>query len=182
MAESTETLYRDALNWWLDVTDDPTLDSIDDLVLASFVETMLMKPGRKAETMSVWTVRKHCTHLQKLLSFAGPKTRDKHGRRNQGLLEEAPYLEKPLEVYDPPCGDFTLEEVIRLQAAADRMKSPNILGVAPPRWWRSLIVTACATGLRVGELMRLRYADLRGAWMSVSRFDDQNCARARSNF
>lgn len=176
LAEATETCYRESVDWWDELTDGPTFDLIDDFVTSAFVEVLVQKPGRACETMSLYTVRKHCTNLQKLFDFIGPKTRNRHGRRNQEILERVPYIERPDGLMVEPEGDFTLEEVLAMQAQAHRMLSPSpdfIFGLVPGAWWRALLTVAPSTGLRVGNLMRLRYEDLHGNWIRVRPRDSK---------
>jgi integrase len=160
LTDGTETLYRNALAYWEQITGDPPLYEITDWTTAHFASELLKQPGRKGETMAIATVRKHCTQIDKLLAFTGPRTRDKGGRKNLGLLDFPPMVDKPDADENPPCGDFTLDEVKRLWDACQLMRTPNIDGVENAAWWRALIVVACYTGLRIGQLMRLEYSDL----------------------
>ncbi|WP_254512893.1 site-specific integrase [Anatilimnocola floriformis] len=167
LTDSTSTLYLDALGYWKKLVNDPPIGEITDYTTALFTSELLKQPGRKSEFMSIGTVRKHCTQIDKLLAFTGPKTRDKQGRKNLGLLDLPPMVDKPQADDDPPNGDFSLDEVQRLFAAADKMTTPRIEGVTPAAWWRALIVVACFTGLRISQLMRLEYADLNAPFITV---------------
>ena len=165
--QQTTQLYRDALQWWVRLTGDPPLREIDEWVTAAFVESLLRQPGRRRETLSVATVRKHCAQLDTLLSFAGPKTRDARGWRNRGILELPPRIERPRADREAPAGDWTLDEVRRMHGAAGFVTAPALPGVTPANWWRAMIVTATHTGLRIGQLLALEYADLSGETLLV---------------
>lgn len=169
----TDVIYRDALNWWKRLTGDPPLSQIDDYTTAAFVSELMKQPGRKAATMAIGTVRKHCQQIDKLLAFAGPKTRDRRGRKNQCLIDDPPLCEKPRADEDPPDGDFTLDEVERIIRACRGCTAPRVAGVDPARWWEAFVIVACYTGLRVSQLMGLEYRDLRGqnilVWARTSK-------------
>lgn len=167
LSEKTELLYQQALAWWKKITGDPALANIDDFTTARFVEQLLLQPGRKHKHMAIATVRKHCAAIEKLLSFTGPKTREKHARKNLALLDSPPTVDRPSPDYDPPSGDFSFAEVQSLVGACASMQSPKIMGVAPEKWWQALLVTAVYSGLRIGQLMRLEWSDLQAPFLMV---------------
>jgi integrase len=168
LADKTTKVYREALDHWSRIAGDPPICQIDDWTASHFVEKLLEHPGRKGEFLSIATVVKHCTALNKLLDFCGPKAREKKRRRNLSLLELPPWIDAPQPDDDPPDGDFTIEEARAIYEAASKMTAPRqVVGVAVPRWWQALIVVACYTGLRIGQLMRLEYANLRPPYINV---------------
>lgn len=167
LSDKTDTLYREALEWWSKLTGDPPLSQIDDWTTARFTALLMQQPGRKSETISIATVRKHCQRIDTLLAFAGPKTRDRRGRKNLGLLELPPCVDLPEPEHDPPSGDFSVEEVQAMHAAAVQMTRPQLDGVSAGEWWRAFLSVACCTGLRIGALMRLQYIDLQPPWVMV---------------
>lgn len=160
LSQGTRTLFREALGYWARLTGDPPIAKIDDWTTAKFSAAMRDQPGRKASKLSVATVRKHCARIDKLLAFAGPRTREPGGRKNLGLIELPPVVDMPAPDLDPPAGDFSLAEVQAMHDAAISMHSPRVAGVSPAAWWRALLAVACSTGLRIGQLMRLQYVDL----------------------
>lgn len=159
----TVQLDRDSVNHWKNLTENLPLSMIDDFAAADFVTQLQSLPGRKSEFLSAQTVRRHCTSIQKILDFAGPTDRDSRNRKraNQSLIADVPFLEKPAADIDPPDGDFTLDELSAMLAAAPQMTKPTIPGVTPAAWWQSFLTVAYFTGLRVGTLMRMNYEDVK---------------------
>lgn len=164
----TIKLYREALAHWERITGDPPLAEITDYTTSKYATELLELPGRKGPTLAIGTVRKHCSRIDKLLGFCGPKLRTKKGRRNLGLLELPPVCDSPHADHQPPAGDFTLEEVMALCDACEfAQESGCILEISPPRFWRTLIIVGFYSGLRISELMGLEYNDLQGAAITV---------------
>lgn len=171
----TYEAYEHALDHWkrLSPADDedrePRLDEIDDYVVARFLTRLADQPGNKPGTkLSIATIRKHATSLNKLLAFAGPRTRSRQGYKNMGLLELPPLVDKPRADVHAPDGDFTIEEFGAMWRAADKMKTPQRLpGITPCTWWRSILVVALMTGLRRGQLLGLHPDNLSGAYVRV---------------
>jgi len=161
----TRRLYVEALRWWRELTGDPVLAAIDDFLAADFVRRLAEQPGRRGARLSVATVRKHCAHVDAVLAFAGPKTREQP--RNRELLPAPPRIERPRADVAPPAADWRVDELQALHAAADVMRTPRIEGVAPASWWRSLIVVALHTALRIGQLLGLRFAGISGEMIAV---------------
>lgn len=160
LSSGTSQIYTDALDKWEALTPNPPISQIDEFTTAEFVAALLSQPGRKGETLAIATVRKHCKQINKLLTFCGPKTPEKHGRKNLRIVSEPPFCDMPDADQEAPYGDFTLEEVRAMFAACHKMTRPNVEGVPPGDWWRALIVVAVCTGLRIGHLMRLEWIDL----------------------
>ncbi len=48
---------------------------------------------------------------------------------------------------------YTIEEIDRLLAVCDKAKLPDLAGVSPAQWWRTLIVRATTTGQRLSEIL-----------------------------
>lgn len=164
----TEVIYLDALKHWCEITGDPAIANITDYTTANFTSELLKKPGRKNDTMSIASVRKHCKQIDKLLAFTGPRTRDSKGRKNLGLLDFPPIVDSPSADTQPPAGDFTLAEIQTMYGAAEHAPATTCLvDVDAAKWWRALISVALYTGLRIGELMRLRFEDLLDCHITV---------------
>ncbi len=167
----TIQLYRDAVGWWGRLTHDPPLRQVTDEIAAQFVKALEAQPGRKSERLAIATVRKHAKAIDTLLRFAGPRVRTRLGRHNRELLAAPPWVEIPRPDVQPVVAVWTEAEIAALLGASDRMPSPRLDGVSPGEWWRSLIEVAVYTGLRISQLMGLRYDDLRQdgdrAWIAV---------------
>ena len=107
-----------------------TLDRVDAMRIENY------KARKLEEGLSAKTINNQLTVLRRLLSIAA----------EWGLLEVVPpirWLKAP-----PPEFDFlTFDEAERLIAAAE------------PKW-RAMIIVAARTGLRIGELLALRWRDV----------------------
>lgn len=173
LSPATAASYRESIAWWQRLTGDPPLGEIDDWVAAEFVGGLQRQTGRRNRALSPFTISKHTRQLQRVLDFAGPKTRDRHGRRNLAVVPDVPLLEHPRLPLLAPDGDFALGEIRAAYLAAAWMTRPTTLAW-PPGWWRALVVVAATTGLRVGQLLSLQWQDLQpaeglpGAWVLVT--------------
>jgi integrase len=168
VAAGTIEAYDQAMQWWVAITHDPPLDRITDDVCATFVDKLAEQKGTRSACLSRATVRKHAISINRLLAFAGPKTRDRAGRRNLHLIDEAPWIDRPPKVAPYPAGEFTLEEVRAIIANCRRRKMPKVPGVLPADWWKALIAVACYTGLRIGTLMQIEFDHIdNDGWLIV---------------
>lgn len=169
----TARVYADALTWWREITGDPPLATLDARVTSKFVAEMLRQPGRRHKTLAVGTVRKHVAQIDSLLRFAGPADRSRRGRYNLGLVPLPPPIDRPRADLAPPAADFTWAEIEAMCSAASKMKAPRKLPCPAPAWWRSLVIVAVYTGLRMGQLFSLRYADFSPPWIVVHAADSK---------
>lgn len=167
----TIQLYRDAVGWWIRLTGDPPLCKITDEIVAQFVKELESQPGRKSERLAIATVRKHAIAIDTLLRFAGPRKRTRVGRHNRELLAAPPWVEIPRPDVQPVVAVWTAAEITALLGSVDHMPSPRLDDMPPGEWWRALIEVAVYTGLRISQLMGLRYEDIRQdgdrAWIAV---------------
>lgn len=171
----TYAAYEHALDHWkrlapvADGDREPQLDEIDDYVVARFLTRLADQPGNKPGTkLAIATIRKHATSLNKLLAFAGPRARSRHGYKNLGLLALPPLVDKPRADVHAPDGDFTLGEFSAMHRCADQMRTPRRLpGITPAVWWRAMLIVALLTGLRRGQLLGLHPDNLNGAYIRV---------------
>jgi integrase len=153
-----ETIAQDrlAIGRWRDYAGDPPLGQVDAWTWAEFCQRMRARQWRGA-TVSQNTVKKTCTHLKKLLGFAGGW---RGGNKPPGLgLVELPYLASPPTLKQVPEKDYTLSEIQRLieAAEADPPKASNLLGVAPRLWWPNLLRFAYNTALRAKSMLGARW-------------------------
>lgn len=156
----TIRLYREAVAWWRRLTDDPPLRQITDEVAAAFVKALESQPGRKSERLAIATVRKHAIVIDTLIRFAGPRKRTRVGRHNRELLAAPPWVEIPRPDVQPVVAVWSAAEITALLGAVGSMPSPRLDDLPPGEWWRSLIEVAVYTGLRISQLMGLRYEDV----------------------
>lgn len=169
--------YQGTMRLWVALTGDPQLRVITNATCAAFVASLVSRvDGRytrypeRGGRLSPNTVRKHCAVIGRCLSLAGEPSRS--NRLGAGLLEVVPWLEAPPMVLDDPDG-FTVAEVERVLEATRFAKRPEkIPGVSAPAWWAGLILFDHNTGLRLGELLALRWSWIRedeagSSWLHV---------------
>lgn len=167
----TIRLYRESLAHWSQITGNPRLYEISDETCDLFVAGLWLLPGRKSETMASHTIKRHVNQIQWVLDRTGPRiANDRKRRRNKGLLEEVPLIEKPTVDVEAPDGDFTFDETLQILDAFSRHKprspKPKLTGGVPTeQWWRALIVLLYYTGLRIGTAMRLEWSMVQGEWL-----------------
>jgi len=154
--------YDQSINLWCRLTGDPPLEAIDDAVVDQFSAHLWTLPGRaKGSNISANTIRKHDTHLQAVLDRTGPPGSDRRTRRAHGLLAIVPYLEKPKAVLRQTHDVYTVEEISRLLECAGAPIAPRYLAAELRKtWWQSLILATYNTGLRIGSVMALRWANV----------------------
>jgi integrase len=171
-AAGTVEQDRLALRRWVESTPNPRLRDIHDALAVEFVQVLAARKtgrGSAARPISANTVRKTCGHLQKILDAAGPKTRRR--RRAACILDEVPYIERPAAVWQPPGKIYSLAEIgLWLSACPLAYQTKSLPGLDAPLWWRSLVIFAYNTGLRIETIMGATWPlvdrDLPG-WITV---------------
>lgn len=153
----TVKLYGQVVDLWESFfSKNPTLGELDgnQALCLEFVAKLKKRPGLRTRRMADNTVRKLCTHLQKMLDFAGPRNR--WNRSAACVMLDVPYLERPEAVKEDPSDDFTIDE-IGLWLGACRFAPPtrNIRRCPPEVFCRKHILFVYNTGLRIGTVMQL---------------------------
>lgn len=165
----TIELDRTALSLWSALVGDPPIGEITDDLAALFVARMAARKGRRG-SVSPWTIRKLCSHLQKILDLAGP--RDRHQRQAAGLLGwTPPYIERPKARTSAPVDVWTLQEIAAAVEACAHAKQTANLGTIPAvRFWRSLFLFAYNTGMRIQSILGATWSMLdhdRRDWLTI---------------
>ena len=172
LSAATRTSYEESVSHWVRLTGDPPLDQIDDQAVASFAARLYELPGRRSSQMSEWTAHKHVRQLQRILDFAGPKTRDRAGRMNQAVIDLPPLIPRPGNPPKAPRPPYTTDELQKLISAASDLARPA-WHPDPPAYWRSLLSLLATTGLRIGEALAAQWnhvtrsPDFPGAWLDI---------------
>jgi len=149
--------YQDVDLWEEFFPQNPTLAEIDGNqdICREFVARLSRRPGLRAKRIKPNTIRKLCTHLQKIFDLAGP--RNLYGRRNRSaaaLIADVPYLERPELVRSSPDRDFTLEEIgLWLGACRYARQTRNVRRCRPEAFCRNLILFVYNTALRIDTVM-----------------------------
>lgn len=118
---------------------DKRLTDIDRATLIAFRETLKSKPGRRGETLSAKTVANILGVLTHALRVAA----------NTEVIDRTPAF-KVRAVPPPPIEPWTFDEYGRLLGAAIREGEP----------WATAVLLAGESGLRIGEVIALEWADL----------------------
>jgi len=162
-AVRTLDAYDQSIGYWQRFTEDPSLAEIDDYDIGEFMEAVGKLPGgRPGEPISPNTIRKHCTHLQAVLTRAGPRSHEGHRRKAQNLIPEIPFFEKPREREKVAEDDFTVEEIGKLMAHCNGAVAPSYLtGEQQAVWWRNLFLFDFNVGLRIGSVVRVEWAKIK---------------------
>jgi integrase len=136
---------------------EPTLDDLDDMVVARFARWRATTPHR-GRMVAPATVRKDLAHLTSIWNHAARKRM----KRSGGDLLEFPSLPRGLVKvpHKAPKG-YTIEDIAGMLEAAQNRFQP--VGPVPGSvFWTSLILAAWETGARIGSLLGVRWEDLTG--------------------
>ena len=150
VAKSTETIYRNALDWWSAITGDPPLRTIDEFTVAQFLVGLRTRTFRRGvvgaeRKLSESSIAKHLRQIRAILFRAGPNIDAK--RPSKGLMAVAPLVSVP-RVESQPKGCFSIDQANAMAAAADRLAAPTLPHATPGQWWRAYLGWLYATGLR----------------------------------
>jgi integrase len=143
--------YRKSIDYWIVITGDPPLRSIEATTLAKFLTAL--QRGKFSPT----TVAKHVKTVNSILGKAEPPTF--RNRDAAGILAgPAPFIRPPsLPEPDPQVVDEA--DIVAVYHAAVSFYGPRVPGIESSAWWQALIVTALYTGLRRGSLLGQKMAD-----------------------
>jgi integrase len=127
---------------------------IDVKTMDDYKAERIKSPGRKkGDKLSLATVHGEMSAIFAILATA----------KKWGYITDVPRTDKP----DPNGTDkryMTAEHFEVIYAACDVAKMPRKFAhrgqqYMPTEWWRALLATAWATGMRIGALLSLRWAD-----------------------
>jgi integrase len=145
----TERLHRAAIrSFSKHLLRDPTLADLDDLALATFLES-------RASTVSPYTVERERCSLMALARLAFERR----------LLPVMPVV-MPGKLPRRNPSAWAIADFQALLAVA-RRQTGEIGGVPASDWWVSLVMVAWESGERIGALMAATPRDLRGPHLSI---------------
>jgi integrase len=174
--------YRSAVRRWQTLIGAMPMRAIDNLTCAAFVAKDLQRKSgkRPGETLSPNSVRKHCTHLQMVLSLAGPQSKEHpqaaspyglFGTDPFGRPRPVPWFVKPPERDKLPEDGFTIEEIGLILTACEGAIKPVLADCSAATWWKCLCLAAYNTGIRIGSMVALRRAwitrQIDDGWVSI---------------
>ncbi len=160
-AQATTDLYRKALNHLAQYLNDPPVERITAADLQRYIHhlrTEYIPPRVRASTrqgqpLSDWAINNRIKAIRAFFAWA----------QQEGYIKRNPasglHLLKIQRIQPVP---FTLDEMRRLLHATEYTQHAN-RRVRRPTWKRNtaLIILLLDTGIRVGELCRLKVADVR---------------------
>jgi integrase len=152
----TIKLYFQFIKLWELLTSNPALCLIDQETVRDFVQRLQDRPGQGKPYLSPNTVRKLCTHGQKMLDYAGPKSR--RNRSAAQLIVDVPYLERPDRVQNPVRVIPTLEEIgIYLSSCRFAKPTSNLHSLNAGLFHKSITIFIYNTALRIDCVMQLEW-------------------------
>jgi integrase len=164
---STILLYRQSIAWWITLTGDPPIDTIDEKMLKDFREALSHATYRRGPAGAVrpvtrFTAAKHLRDLRSILSRLGPTLDPK--RPGKGVLPASPYLAVPQPRLKRPKPSFEVQAARAVAIAASRFSDwpTSRRAKTPPRmppglWALSLVSAWYYAGFRAGTSLRLRW-------------------------
>jgi integrase len=154
LTDRTVVLYGHTLDRFAEhLGHEPTLDDIDDLVVAGFLRWRAATP-RKRGKPSAASVSKDKSQLTALANWAAKKRL----KRSDGQPVEFLSLPRSKKVRHAPQA-FTADEVGRLIRLAKR-RIGKIDGKPAAWWWSTILYAAWCTGERIGALLEVRWQDV----------------------
>lgn len=154
LTDRTVVLYGHTLDRFAEhLGHEPTLDDIDDLVVAGFLRWRASTP-RKRGKPSAASVAKDKSQLTALANWAAKKRL----KRSDGQDVEFLALPRTKKIRHAPQA-YTADEVSSLIRTAKERR--GIVGGQPAAWWWStLLYAAWCSGERIGALLELRWQDV----------------------
>jgi integrase len=154
LTDRTVVLYGHTLDRFAEhLGHEPTLDDIDDLVVAGFLRWRASTP-RRGRKPSAASVSKDKSQLTALANWAAKKRL----RRSDGRDVEFLSLPRTRKIRHAPQA-YTADEVARLIRTA-RNRIGHIDGKPAAWWWPTLLYAAWCSGERIGALLELRWQDV----------------------
>ena len=158
-----------SLALWAKITGNPHLNEITKNTMILFVSEVRKEISQwTKEPISPATAHKHCSALQSVLDYAGPKT-----EKNRDAKEVIPMPPAfpPIRVYlNPTAKTPTKEEVEAVVKATEVAEYPKLPEISAPQWWRCAYLFLALTGVRKGDLLGMRWGHVRqweGMWCVV---------------
>lgn len=137
-------------NYWEKLSGNPPVGEITNQTLTQFKQAMLDAGKSPASINSV------LKFLRKVLRMLSPQ--ETGNPAGLGIIERRPYT-KPVKDIRPIPPRIPLDDLTAFYAACKHATGPRKF-VNPTDWWKALIVTAYFTGLRRGDLFRLRHEQI----------------------
>ena len=155
LSDRTVTLYGETLDRFRDnLGHEPTIDDLDDLVVARFLRWRSQQPNKRKGLLSPASVAKDSAHIRTLWNWCARKRM----KRSDGELLEFPDYARP-RVPKPRPVAYTAEE-LQLLIDHARHRRGYICGVPAAWFWPTLLKAAFETGERIGAILAIRWAEV----------------------
>lgn len=141
MYQSTLDRLRDHLGH------EPTVDDLDDLVIAKFLRWRAVTPQCSRGVISPASLAKDSAHIRTLWNWCARKRL----KKSDGELLEFPDYKRPVVPKPRPVA-YTHDELQRLVAAA-RHRKGMVADVPAPWYWVCKIMAMFQTGERIGAVL-----------------------------
>lgn len=148
MYESTLDRLRDHLGH------EPTIDDLDDLVIARFLRWRAVTPQCKRGVISPASLAKDSAQIRTLWNWCARKRL----KKSDGELLEFPDFKRPVVPKPRPVA-YTHDELQRLLQAA-RHRKGYIGDVSAPWYWQTKIMAMFQTGERIGAVLAIRWREV----------------------
>ncbi len=154
LTDRTVVLYGHTLDRFAEhLGHEPTLDDIDDLVVAGFLRWRAATPRKRGKPSAASVAKDKC-QLTALANWAAKKRL----KRSDGKDVEFLSLPRSRKIRHAPQA-YTADEVARLIRLA-KTRIGTIDGKPAAWWWSGILYAAWCSGERIGALLELRWRDV----------------------
>jgi len=153
---ATKYEYLRALEKWEELTVNPQIGEIDDLICECFRRAAMED---SIEDYSAATVNKWQRHLAAIINRLGPK--GPRNRRGKSIIVDVPYFE-PLPETEPDPVNIPTSELDKMYLACRTAEWPisSKSGCFAPDLWRAVLVLAITYGPRRSDLFNLKWKQI----------------------
>jgi integrase len=169
----TQKAYRESFDWFERLCKPSTLDDLNKVILDTFKAELAKQSGRaRGSKMSPATVNKHLRQVKILIQSAV----------DDELIMRMPKVSLMREPEKLPV-DMLPEHFDAIYAACDvaiypkRITANKRRQCEPVEWWRALMTLGIMTGMRISEMMELRWVNCDLKTGSITIDADENKGR-----
>ncbi|HWL07137.1 MAG TPA: site-specific integrase [Planctomicrobium sp.] len=151
--KGTKSLMRTAAKNWEKFTGNPPIQEVTNSTVAEFRQAMIDSGKSPSYINTTWR------QIRSVLRRVGPVTDGNPWALDLFPSWRVPAMRPVQEPFKRPLR-LAMENIDRLYLASRHMKRPvrNVPNSA--FWWQALIVTAYFTGLRVSDLLKIKWSDI----------------------
>lgn len=146
---STQKRYNESLDLFEELCSPKLVRAITTRTVEDFRAKLRARPGKKSKAMSPASVNKHLRHLKAALRKA----------HAWSYLPTMPQIEMMAEPKKSP-RYMLAEHFDEIYAKCELANLPADRPYSAADWWRALLLTGLMTGMRIGEMLSLRWDDV----------------------